>query len=96
MVRVIAYLKKGVCVKDDTLPARDFEDPVPEGETKGITLDREKFAELLRTYYELRGWDENGIPTPQKLMELGLDEALAELYPSMQGALGTRTYEFEF
>ena|GEM_PF-3104783 len=77
-------------------PARDFEDPVPEGETKGTTLDRERFAELLRTYYELRGWDENGIPTPQKLMELGLDEALAKLHPSTQGAGGGRTYEFEF
>jgi len=96
LIRVIAYLRKRVCAKDDTLPARDFEDPVPEGETKGITLDREKFAELLKTYYELRGWDENGIPTPQKLMELGLDEALAKLYPIMQGAVRTRTYEFEF
>ncbi len=95
LVRVIAFLKKGVSAKDDNLPPRDFKDPVPEGETRGITLDKEKFDALLKTYYELRGWDENGIPTPQKLMELGLSEALARLYPSWRRSGEFRTYEFE-
>ncbi|HPC56201.1 MAG TPA: aldehyde ferredoxin oxidoreductase C-terminal domain-containing protein [Methanolinea sp.] len=27
---------------------------------------------LLDEYYELRGWDKNGVPTRQKLEELGL------------------------
>jgi aldehyde:ferredoxin oxidoreductase len=29
---------------------------------------------MLPEYYQLRGWDENGVPTPEKLTELGLDE----------------------
>ena len=39
---------------------------------------------LLNEYYELRGWDlATGIPTKEKLIELGLDDVAAEL-----GALG--------
>jgi aldehyde:ferredoxin oxidoreductase len=31
-------------------------------------------SEMLPEYYRLRGWDANGIPTPEKLRELGLEE----------------------
>jgi len=27
---------------------------------------------MLPEYYRLRGWDENGVPTAEKLQELGL------------------------
>mgnify|MGYP000023414556 CR=1 FL=1 len=80
LTRVIAILKKGIDVEDDTLPARDFEDPIPDGETKGSRIDRERFMELLRSYYRLRGWDERGWPTREKLLELGLEEAVEKLY----------------
>ena len=80
LTRVIAILRKRIDVKDDSLPARDFEDPVPEGETKGFRVDRERFMELLRSYYRLRGWDERGWPTREKLLELGLEEAAEKLY----------------
>ena len=30
----------------------------------------------LQEYYELRGWDENGVPTEAKLAELGVDVRL--------------------
>jgi aldehyde:ferredoxin oxidoreductase len=33
----------------------------------------------LREYYEIRGWDENGVPTKQKLEELGLLDIVGEL-----------------
>jgi len=29
---------------------------------------------LLKEYYKLRGWDEKGYPTPQKLRELNLEK----------------------
>ena len=29
-------------------------------------------GEMLPEYYELRGWDKNGVPTPEKLAELAL------------------------
>ncbi len=43
----------------------------------GKTLDRGKFADMLREYYRLRGWDENtGVPLPETLSALGLDDLL--------------------
>jgi len=80
LTRCIAILRRGITSRDDTLPARVFEDPVPEGSTKGIKLDRERFSELLRTYYRLRGWDERGWPTREKLISLNLEDAAERLY----------------
>ena len=43
--------------------------------SKGIKLDRQRYRELLKRYYELRGWDpETGVPSKKKLTELGLAE----------------------
>jgi len=80
LTRCIAILRKGISMKDDVLPARDFEDLVPEGSTKGIKLEPEKFSELLKTYYQLRGWDERGWPTREKLISMKLEEAAEKLY----------------
>lgn len=47
----------------------------PRGDwTTGKRIDKDRFSALLGRYYALRGWDENGIPTEEKLLELGLDE----------------------
>ncbi|MCD6420836.1 MAG: aldehyde ferredoxin oxidoreductase family protein [Thaumarchaeota archaeon] len=81
LTRCIAILR-GISSRDDWLPARDFEDPIPEGNTRGIKLDPEKFRELLRTYYRLRGWNEDGRPTREKLEALGLGEVAERLYGS--------------
>jgi aldehyde:ferredoxin oxidoreductase len=48
-------------------------EPYPTGPGKGHTLKWEQIQELLDRYYELRGWDKNGKPTPEKLKELELD-----------------------
>ncbi|MCS7136557.1 MAG: aldehyde ferredoxin oxidoreductase family protein [Nitrososphaerota archaeon] len=80
LTRAIAIIRKGVSIKDDLLPERDFSDPVPEGRTKGAKLDKDKFIEMLKTYYAIRGWDEFGRPTYEKLMELGLEEVARRLY----------------
>ena len=32
--------------------------------------------DALQEYYQLRGWDENGVPTEEKLAELGVDVRL--------------------
>jgi len=80
LTRTMAILRKKISIQDDMLPARDFEDPVPEGSTKGVKLSREKFTEMLKTYYRKRGWDERGWPTKEKLIELGLEEAARKLY----------------
>ncbi len=62
-------LKSGFTTKDDTLPKRLLEEPIPAGPNKGHV---HRLGELLPDYYKLRGWTEDGIPTDEKLKELGL------------------------
>jgi len=62
-------LRAGFTAKDDTLPPRMLKEPMPEGPAKGHVVELDK---MLPEYYKLRGWDENGVPTPEKLEELGL------------------------
>ncbi len=61
--------KYGFDGKDDTLPKRLLEEPMPEGPAKGQVVELEKMKE---EYYKLRGWV-NGIPTPEKLKELEIE-----------------------
>jgi len=58
----------GFSDKDDTLPSRLLKEPMPEGPAKGHVAELEKMKE---EYYKLRGWV-NGMPTPGKLKELGI------------------------
>lgn len=53
----------GFSRKDDTLPERFFE-------SGGI--NKAEFEKALDEYYQLRGWDEDGVPTGDKLGELNL------------------------
>jgi aldehyde:ferredoxin oxidoreductase len=61
-------LREGYTRKDDDLPVR-FLEPLPTGQSKGQTFDINK---TLDSYYKLRGWNEQGIPTKQKLKELSI------------------------
>jgi aldehyde:ferredoxin oxidoreductase len=62
-------LNAGLTANDDTLPPRLLKEPIKTGASKG-KLSR--LPEMLPEYYELRGWDKNGVPTASKLGELGL------------------------
>ncbi len=57
----------------DIPPARVYEEKLTGGSTDGGILEREKIEAMLDDYYNLRGWTNDGIPTEQKLKELGLD-----------------------
>jgi aldehyde:ferredoxin oxidoreductase len=59
----------GISRKDDTLPGR-FLTLKHQGE--GLTPNLPPLGEMLGDYYQYRGWNEEGIPTPEKLKELGL------------------------
>jgi len=53
---------------------------LPEGPAKGVVLSRDTMDQLLDEYYVLRGWDKNsGLPTEEKLIELGLRDVANEL-----------------
>jgi aldehyde:ferredoxin oxidoreductase len=59
----------------DTLPWKIENAPVPEdGPAKGAVVSEEEFQLGLDDYYAARGWDSNGVPTVEKLEELGLGE----------------------
>jgi len=65
--------REGVTRADDTLPRRFLEEPLPEGSgpSTGSVLELEP---MLDEYYRARGWDvETGLPTAEKLAELGLE-----------------------
>ncbi len=63
--------RAGISRKDDFLPPR-FMTHNRKGE--GMTNQLPPIGRMLNEYYEYRGWDEIGIPTPEKLAELGLLE----------------------
>ena len=62
-------LKAGLTGKDDRLPDRIVKEPMPSGPAKGKVVELDK---MLPEYYSLRGWDNEGVPTKEKLKELGL------------------------
>jgi aldehyde:ferredoxin oxidoreductase len=63
---------EGISRSEDTLPRRYFEEPIPEGPSKGEVVSRVEFSRMLDEYYRLHGWDEEGIPKKKTLMRLGL------------------------
>jgi aldehyde:ferredoxin oxidoreductase len=71
-------VREGIRRKDDTLPERFFEEPLPDGFSKGQVIEREVFEKALDDYYNMHGWDKQGIPTKEKIRELGLED-LSEL-----------------
>ncbi len=62
-------VRLGVTAKDDTLPKRLLEVARDSGGAEGVLPDQNL---LLQEYYEERGWDEGGVPTPERLKALGL------------------------
>jgi len=63
----------------DWPPQRWFNNPLTKGPFKGQKLDRDAYSKLLSWYYEIRGWDENGIPRKTTLKQLGLDYTIEKL-----------------
>ncbi len=67
--------REGITRRDDTLPRRFLQEPMPEGSgpSTGSVLELEP---MLDEYYRARGWDvATGLPTPDKLAELGLQDS---------------------
>ncbi len=58
-------LREGLTGADDTLPDRILHEPIFKHMTSGHPL-----AELLPRYYQIRGWDEHGVPLPRTLKRL--------------------------
>lgn len=67
-------IREGFSRKDDYLPKRFFT-PFPTGPLAGVALDPKQFDTALDTYYRMRGWDGEGVPSQGKLEELGIEWA---------------------
>ncbi len=56
----------------DYPPPRFYEELTPSGPNKGYGISLNELDNLLDAYYTARGWDNNGIPTPETLERVGL------------------------
>ena len=59
----------GMDRRNDTLPKRFLEESLPSGESKGQIVELDA---LLDDYYNVMGWNSNGVPMEEKLKELEL------------------------
>lgn len=74
----------GLSRKDDTLSPRLL---TLDRKTGGAAGCLPNLGKMLGEYYELRGWSEDGIPTPEKLAELGL-RGVAEVGSELEELAG--------
>lgn len=64
-------LRAGLSKADDTLPPRMLNEALPDGPAKGHVVELDK---MLPSFYDLRGWTQEGIPTRKKLEELEIEK----------------------
>ena len=70
-------VREGITRRDDTLPDRLTKEPAPEGPAKGQVVELDQ---MLDEYYWVRGWRiSDGIPTPETLRRLGLEDVAIDL-----------------
>jgi aldehyde:ferredoxin oxidoreductase len=65
-------VRQGLRRRDDMIPERWIKDPLATGVSQGKVVPEAEFNQMLDRYYELRGWDKEGVPKPEKLRELGV------------------------
>ncbi len=66
-------LKAGLTREDDRLPEKCFE-PVLGETSQSAVIEAARFEAMLDEYYSLRGWDSEGVPRREKLIELGIGD----------------------
>ena len=62
-------LKAGITAKDDNLPERLLKEAAKTGPAKGKVNE---LGKMLPSYYQLRGWTPEGVPTEETRRRLGL------------------------
>jgi aldehyde:ferredoxin oxidoreductase len=70
----IFNIREGFSSRDDTLPRRFASSPL-DSNLKGVGVDPEKFSAAQKLYYQMLGWDEAGVPTYARLVELNIEWA---------------------
>ena len=73
-------VREGASRKDDTLPYRVMNTPIPFGPSKGQYIPKKAFNKELDSYYQKRGWDIiTGVPKKETLIELDLEYIAKDL-----------------
>jgi aldehyde:ferredoxin oxidoreductase len=79
LIRAFA-VREGYRREHDQLPPRFLEEPIKTGPSSGMAITRQMLDDLLDQYYEFRGWDKTtGIPTRERLMQLGLEDIARDM-----------------
>jgi len=67
--------------KGDMLNHRYFDEPCRRGaiDVVGRKIDKEKFIRMVDELYEHKGLDKGGLPKPETLKELGLENEPSNL-----------------
>jgi aldehyde:ferredoxin oxidoreductase len=79
-------IREGLGRKDDTLPWKVMNVPIPdEGPVKGAVVTQKELDLLLDDYYSSRGWTMEGVPTVATLEDLDM-EGLAKIVKGKQEA----------
>lgn len=73
-------IREGATRKDDTIPARLLNEPVPDGIHAGMRTDQTQLDIMLDEYYDVRKWDKKtGWPFKESLERLDLQEIKEQL-----------------
>lgn len=74
-------LKREDPYRGDMLNHRYFDEPTRRGapDVVGRVIDREKFRKMIDEFYGYKGLDENGVPKPETLKRLGLENEPSHL-----------------
>jgi aldehyde:ferredoxin oxidoreductase len=68
-------LREGLSRKDDSLPWKVMNEPIPDdGPAKGAVVTQDELELMLDDYYNVRGWTVEGVPKKEKLKQLGIAE----------------------
>ncbi len=71
-------IREGWSRRDDALPPRTLQEPLPTGVVAGVGLTQEELDYMIAGYYRARGWNDDGSVPDTKLAELGLLDLLPE------------------
>lgn len=71
-IKKLFNIGQGWQPSDDSLPPRLLNEALSDGVGKGSRLSAEELNVMIRSYYQARGWQENGYVPRKKLIELEL------------------------
>ena len=67
-------VRAGFTADDDVLSEKIMNQPLVKSPHAGRVFKKEEFEKARKSYYQLRGWDDSGIPSTEKLEKLGLSK----------------------